>query len=154
MDAIAKLAEEEAKAGTMLGSGGLGPTALGARVRLSGGQVTVTDGPFTEAKEVVGGYAQFELKSKEEAVESAVRFMELHKKHWPGWEGETEVRQMFGPEDFAPAAPDAKWRVPSAACSRNRSGHDGAWVHRSSYHGERWHGCASTACCADGLKMV
>ena len=102
MDAIAKLAEEEAKAGTMLGSGGLGPTALGARVRLSGGQVTVTDGPFTETKEVVGGYAQFELKSKQEAIESAVRFMELHKKHWPGWEGETEVRQMFGPEEFAP----------------------------------------------------
>jgi len=104
MDAIAKLAEEAAKAGTMLGSGRLGPTALGARVRLSGGQVTVTDGPFTEAKEVVGGYAQFELKSKEEAIESAVRFMELHKKHWPGWEGETEVRQMFGPEDFPPKA--------------------------------------------------
>src|SRR5258706_15125234 len=103
MDAIAKLGEEEAKAGTMLGSGGLGPTAMGARVRLSKGQVTVTDGPFTEAKEVVGGYAQFELKSKEEAVESAVRFMELHKKHWPGWEGETEVRQMFGPEDFSMA---------------------------------------------------
>jgi hypothetical protein len=102
MDAIAKLAEDETKTGTMLGSGGLGPTALGARVRLSKGQVTVTDGPFTEAKEVVGGYAQFELKSKEEAVESAVRFMELHKKHWPGWEGETEVRQMYGPEDFAP----------------------------------------------------
>ena len=101
MDAIAKLAEEEAKAGTMLGSGGLGPTALGARVRLSKGKVTVTDGPFSEAKEVVGGYAQFELKSKEEAVESAVRFMELHKEHWPGWEGETEVRQMFGTEDFA-----------------------------------------------------
>jgi hypothetical protein len=102
MDAIAKAAEEETKAGTMLGTGGLGPTALGARVRLSGGQITVTDGPFTEAKEVVGGYAQFELKSKQEAVESAVSFMELHKKHWPGWEGETEVRQMFGPEDFAP----------------------------------------------------
>ncbi len=100
MDAITQLSEEAAKAGTMLGSGGLGPTALGARVRLSGGQVTVTDGPFTEAKEVVGGYAQFELKSKEEAIKSAVRFMELHKKHWPGWEGETEVRQMFGPEDF------------------------------------------------------
>ncbi len=101
MDAIAILAEEEVKAGTMIGSGGLGPTALGARVRLSGGRVTVTDGPFTEAKEVVGGYAQFELKSKEEAVESAVRFMELHKKYWPEWEGETEVRQMFAPEDFA-----------------------------------------------------
>jgi hypothetical protein len=102
MDAIAKLAEEASKDGTMLGTGGLGPTAQGARVRLSGGQVTVTDGPFTEAKEVVGGYAQFELKSKQEAIESAVRFMELHKKHWPGWEGETEVRQMFGPEDIAP----------------------------------------------------
>jgi hypothetical protein len=100
MDAISKLSEEEVRAGTMLGSGGLGPTALGARVQLSGGKVTVIDGPFTEAKEVVGGYAQFELKSKQEAVEGAVRFMELHKKHWPGWEGETEVRQMFGPEDL------------------------------------------------------
>jgi hypothetical protein len=100
MDAIAKLAEEQTKVGTMLGSGGLGPTALGARVRLSGGKVTATDGPFTEAKEVIGGYAQFELKSKEEALESAVQFMELHKKHWPGWEGETEVRQMYGPDDF------------------------------------------------------
>lgn len=100
MDAIAKLSEEAAKAGTMLGSGGLGPTALGARVRLSGGQVTVTDGPFTEAKEVVGGYAQFELKSKEEAVKSAITFMELHKKHWPGWEGETEIRQIFTQLDY------------------------------------------------------
>ena len=101
MDAIAILAQEEVKSGTMLGNGGLGPTALGARVRLSGGRVTVTDGPFTEAKEIIGGYAQFELESKEVAVESAVRFMELHKKYWPGWEGETEVRQMFEPKDFA-----------------------------------------------------
>jgi hypothetical protein len=104
MDAIAKLSEEAVKAGTMLGSGGLGPTALGSRVRLSGGQLTVTDGPFTEAKEIVGGYAQFELKSKEEAIEGALRFMELHKKHWPGWEGETEIRPMLGPEDFVPKA--------------------------------------------------
>lgn len=103
MDAITKLSEEAVQAGTMLGNGGLRPTAQGARVRLSGGQVTVTDGPFTEAKEVIGGYAQFELKSKQEAVDSAVKFMELHKKYWPGWEGETEVRQMFGPDDFAAA---------------------------------------------------
>ena len=102
MDAIAKLVQEEARAGTMLGNGGLGPTAQGARVRLSGGKVTVTDGPFTETNEVIGGYAQFELKSKEAAVESAVRFMELHRKFWPGWEGETEVRQMFDPQDCAP----------------------------------------------------
>ncbi len=100
MEAIDKLSQDAAKAGTMIGGGGLGPTALGARVRLSNGKITVTDGPFTEAKEIVGGYAQFELKSKQEAVESAVRFMELHKQHWPGWEGETEIRQMFGPEDF------------------------------------------------------
>jgi hypothetical protein len=84
MEAIGRLAEEESKAGTMIGSGGLGPTALGARVRLSGGQLRVIDGPFTEAKEIVGGHAQFELKSKEEAIEGAVRFMELHKKYWPG----------------------------------------------------------------------
>jgi len=99
MEAIAKIGEEASKNGAMIGSG-LGPTALGARVRLSGGQLTVIDGPFTEAKEVVGGYAQFELNSKQEAVEGALRFMELHKQYWPGWEGETEVRQMFGPEDF------------------------------------------------------
>jgi hypothetical protein len=95
MDAIAKLSEETAKAGTMLGSGGLAPLAQGARVRVSGGQLTVVDGPFAEAKEVIGGYAQFELKSKEEAIEGAVQFMELHKKHWPGWEGETEIRPML-----------------------------------------------------------
>ena len=100
MDAIAKLSDEAAKAGTMVGGGGLGPTALGARVRLSRGEISVIDGPFTEAKEVVGGYAQFDLTSKEEAIKSAVKFMELHKQLWPGWEGETEVRQMFGPEEF------------------------------------------------------
>ncbi len=101
MDAIEIIREEAVKAGTMLGSGGLAPTAQSTRVRVSKGQLTVTDGPFTEAKEVVGGYALFELKSKEEAIKGAVRFMELHKKHWPGWEGETEIRQIFGAEDFA-----------------------------------------------------
>ncbi len=105
MEAIGKLSEEAVKAGTMLGSGGLGPTALGARVRLSDGKVTVTDGPFTEAKEMIGGYAQFELNSKQEAIQGAIKFMELHKKYWPGWEGETEIRQMFGPEDFAKCRP-------------------------------------------------
>jgi len=101
MEAIGRLAEEATKAGSMIGSGGLGPTAQGARVRLSGGKVSVIDGPFTEAKEVIGGYAQFEFKTREEAIESAVRFMELHKQHWPGWEGETEVRQLYGPEDIS-----------------------------------------------------
>ena len=104
MDAMAKLNEEAVKAGTMVASGGLAPTAMSTRVRLSQGQLTTIDGPFTEAKEVVGGYAVLEFKSKKEAIEGAFHFMELHKKHWPGWEGETEVRQIFGPEDFPPKA--------------------------------------------------
>jgi hypothetical protein len=95
MDAIGKLSQEAINNGTLLGNGGLLPTSAGASVRLSGGRVTVTDGPFTEAKEIIGGYALFELKSKEEAVEAARYFMELHKKYWPGWEGETEVREMM-----------------------------------------------------------
>ena len=103
MGELDKLAKQAGT--TMIGGGGLGPTALGARVRLSGGKVTVVDGPFTEAKEIIGGYAQFELQSKQEAIESAVHFMELHKKYWPGWEGETEVRQMFNPEDFMRCKP-------------------------------------------------
>jgi len=100
MDAITEISEEAVKSGTMIANGGLAPTAQSTRVRVSGGKLTVIDGPFTEAKEVIGGFAQFELKSKEEAIEGAVRFMELHRKHWPGWEGETEIRQIFGPEDF------------------------------------------------------
>jgi hypothetical protein len=100
MDAIDKLSQDAAKAGTMLGGGGLKPTANGARVKLANGKIAVVDGPFTEAKEIIGGYAQFELQSREEAVRSAVEFMELHKKYWPGWEGETEVRQMYGPGEF------------------------------------------------------
>lgn len=102
MDALAKLGEEANKNGTMVASGGLAPTAMSTRVRLSGGQIRTIDGPFTEAKEIVGGYAVLEFKSKKEALEGALRFMELHKKYWPGWEGETEVRQVFGPEDFPP----------------------------------------------------
>jgi hypothetical protein len=100
MDAIAKLGEEASQAGTMIATGGLAPTAMSKRVRVSEGKLTTIDGPFTEAKEVIGGYAVFELKSKEEALEGALRFMELHKKHWPGWEGETEIRQIFSLEDF------------------------------------------------------
>jgi len=104
MDVMAKLGEEAVKAGTMVVSGGLAPTAASTRVRLSKGQITPIDGPFTEAKEVIGGFAILEFQSKKEALESAKNFMELHKKHWPGWEGETEVRQVLGPEDFAPKA--------------------------------------------------
>jgi hypothetical protein len=101
MEAIDKLGEEAQKAGTMVANGGLAPVNASTSVRITRGQVTTTDGPYSEAKEVIGGFAIFDLKSKAEAIEGAQRFMELHLKYWPGWEGETEVRQIFGPEDFA-----------------------------------------------------
>jgi hypothetical protein len=104
MDEMAKLHEQAVKEGTIRDSGGLSPWSKSTRVRLSKGQVTAVDGPYSEAKEVVGGFAVFELNSRQEAIEGATRFMELHKKHWPGWEGETEVRQILGPEDMVPKA--------------------------------------------------
>jgi hypothetical protein len=105
------------RSGHHIAAEALQPVHTATTVRVRNGKTSVTDGPFTETNEVVGGYAQFELKSKQAAVESAVRFMELHKKHWPGWEGETEVRQMFGPEDFGPegCAPKVEERSPAAA---------------------------------------
>lgn len=99
IDAIGELAERATKDGTLLDQGGLLPSAAGAEVRLSGGKVTVTDGPFIEAKELIGGYAMFQLRSKDEAIEMARRFMELHAEHWPEFEGVCEVRQMADPDD-------------------------------------------------------
>ena len=96
MDAIGRLGEEATRNGTMIQMGGLFPSFAGARLRLAGGKLVITDGPFSESKEVIGGFAVFELPSKEAAVDAAKHFMELHRLHWPGWEGETEVRQIFG----------------------------------------------------------
>jgi hypothetical protein len=97
MDAIGKLGAEAAGKGVMVEMGGLLPTAMGARVRLAGGKLTVTDGPFTEAKEVIGGFAVYAVTSKEEALEWTRRFVALHQEHWKGWEGEVELRQMYDP---------------------------------------------------------
>lgn len=95
MEAMNKLADREIKAGRMIDTGGLMPLATGARVRITDGQLSVVDGPFVEAKEVIGGYAIFELRNKEEAVALAVEFMHLHKDYMPGWEGTCEVRAFF-----------------------------------------------------------
>jgi len=102
MEALEKLSEEASKGGTMLEAGGLAPTAMSNRVRLAKGKVTVIDGPFAETREVVGGFAVFEVESKQEMIESIVKCIDLHREHWPGWEGETEVRQVFGPDDYPP----------------------------------------------------
>jgi len=95
---MGQLTQDAAKAGcVMVGAEGLLPTSMGARVRLADSKVTVMDGPFTEAKEVVGGFAIFDAPSKAEMLKWTTRFMDLHKKHLPGWEGECEVRQIAGP---------------------------------------------------------
>ena len=97
MEAMGKLADREIKAGRMLDSGGLMPLATGAQVRIRDGELSVIDGPFVEAKEIVGGYAIFELRDKEEAVAMAKEFMQLHLDYMPGWEGTCEMRAFAGP---------------------------------------------------------
>ncbi|MER7501773.1 YciI family protein [Nonomuraea pusilla] len=99
MEAIAKLGEEAGRAGALLDTAGLAPSAQGARVEVSGGKLSVTDGPFAEAKELVS-YALFQVRSKEEAVEWASRFLRLHRDLWEGWEGEADVLRVFGPQDL------------------------------------------------------
>jgi hypothetical protein len=81
----------------MIDSGGLTPVSMGAQVTIADGKLSVTDGPFVEAKEVVGGYAIFELRDKEEALAMAKEFMQLHLDHMPGWEGTCELRAFAGP---------------------------------------------------------
>lgn len=113
MDAIDKLGEQAKRDKTMVVSGGLAPVTASTHIRVGNGKLSTTDGPYAEAKEIIGGFAIFDLKSKEEAIKGAQEFMELHRKHWPGWEGETEVRQIFSPEDFQQCM-DANQKVKAA----------------------------------------
>jgi hypothetical protein len=101
MDGIMRLGAEATKAGALLDTAGLAPSAAGAMVGVAGGRLTVTDGPFAEAKEMIS-YALYQVRSKEEAVEWTSRFIRLHHELWPGWEGEARVLRVFGPEDFGP----------------------------------------------------
>ena len=92
--AMGEFVEEHIKNGMFIDGAGLQPLAKATRVRLSGGKITVSDGPFSEAKEVIGGYSLIEAKSHAEAVALATKFMELHRLHWPEFEGESEVRPL------------------------------------------------------------
>ena len=96
-DAMGKFVEEGFKSGILKDTAGLKRTDAGWRVRSKGGKLTTTDGPFAESKEVVGGYAIVETKTKEEAAALAKQFMELHRLHVPDFECECEVRPI---EDF------------------------------------------------------
>lgn len=89
MEKMGKLVEEGFKSGYLVATEGCLPSALGARVRLSNGKLSVTDGPFTEAKEIVGGFAILEAKSKEEAIELTKNFIQI------AGDGECEIRQLY-----------------------------------------------------------
>lgn len=92
MDAMGEFVTEGFTKGWLKDTAGLKPTKHGVRIRQKNGKLSVTDGPFTESKEIVGGYAIVETATREEALELANRFMELHRVHIPDFECESEVR--------------------------------------------------------------
>ena len=97
IEGIMALGEEATRAGVLVEQGGLLPMAVGAEYRINpGAPATFTDGPFTETKEVVGGYAIYEVGSKEEVLQWTKRFVDLHFEHWPEWSGTVQVRQIMG----------------------------------------------------------
>ena len=96
MAEMGQFVEEATKSGALLATGGLAPTSQGVKVQYSGSSFTVTDGPFTEAKELIGGWALVQVASKEEAVAWAKRFLRIV------GGGESRIRQVFGQEDFGP----------------------------------------------------
>ena len=94
MEAMGEFVGENMKNGKIVETNGLKSSHAGKKIRLRGGRLEVVDGPFTESKEIVGGYAIAEVKSEQEALELATQFMELHRIHWPEFEGESELRPV------------------------------------------------------------
>ena len=92
---MGRLIEQMTREGTLVDTAGLRPSAEGVRVRLRQGRLSTTDGPFTESKEVIGGYAILDADSMEQAIELTKRFLALHGEEW---DLECEVRQMEGPD--------------------------------------------------------
>ena len=102
MAAMGEYTEKMIKSGVVLSTGGLLPSSHGARISLKKGKLTVIDGPFTEAKELIGGYAIIKAASKAEAIKLGSEFMELHRKVLADkWDGEVEIRQL---EEYDPGA--------------------------------------------------
>jgi hypothetical protein len=104
---MGKYNEELVKAGVLLAGEGLHPSSKGARVRFSGSERTVIDGPFAETKELLAGFWLLQVKSKEEAIEWVKRMPNP----MPGTEPEVEIRQVFDTEDFAEADPTGELRA-------------------------------------------
>jgi hypothetical protein len=96
-EAIMALGSEATASGALLDTAGLMPSiADGARVQSVGGRLTVSDGPFAETKELIS-YAVYDVRSRDEAVEWATRFVRLHQEHWDGWAGEADVLRVYEP---------------------------------------------------------
>jgi hypothetical protein len=94
MEAMGKFVQESFASGAVVDTGGLKPSSAATRMRIEKGKLSITDGPFTEAKEVVGGWAILKADSREQALQNAKKFMELHRQHWPEWEGTSEIFEM------------------------------------------------------------
>jgi hypothetical protein len=97
MEAMDAFVQRLIREGAFVDGGGLKASREGVRMQLAKGKLTVIDGPFTETKEIVGGYAILEAATRSDALKIATEFMELHRRHWPEFEGECEVRPMFAP---------------------------------------------------------
>lgn len=91
---MGEFVNENRKSGVLVDTGGLRPTAEATRIRSSQGRLSITDGPFTESKEIVGGYALIEVGSRAQAMELATKFMDIHVRHWPQFECACEVREI------------------------------------------------------------
>jgi hypothetical protein len=94
MDAMDEYVPRALQQGVVVSTGGLAPSAQAIRVRIQGRKIQVTDGPFTETKEVIGGYAVLAAETREDAIRATREFMQLHVDHWPEWEGECELREL------------------------------------------------------------
>jgi hypothetical protein len=103
MVAMGKHREEMTESGILLDTGGLLPRAKGARIKAAGGKLSVTDGPFIESKELIGGYAILKAKSKQEAIKMGEDFMQLHVTILgPSFEAEMEIREMSEAPEHGP----------------------------------------------------
>jgi hypothetical protein len=94
MEAMGKLIEKFTKEGALVDTGGLAPSRAGFRMRLANGKLTTTDGPFSESKEIIGGWAILKADSKDEILRLTTEFLDLHRQYWPDFEGECEVRPI------------------------------------------------------------
>jgi hypothetical protein len=103
IEGIGRLGAEAMQAGVLVDTAGLMPTATATRVEVADGTLTVTDGPSDNSSAPVAAYAIYDVATREDVLAWTKRFMDLHREQWPGWAGESEIRQVVGPQD-APAA--------------------------------------------------